>query len=140
MDSQASEYVSLASKAASISSRFFTVGISRNVCDSRELRCFQPEETQRIQKVLAQSPVTTPVFLFFSDNGALAFAAPGADWLQVHAVYEIIGLLCGEGPGFLQLVTDKLETTADHEQQQSGDDEAESQRKDRTYRRKGKAV
>jgi len=59
-----------------------------------------------------------------------------ADWLQVHAVDEVIRLLCGEGAGFLNLVSNESESTADHEQQQRGDDEAESQRQDRTFRRK----
>lgn len=59
-----------------------------------------------------------------------------ADWLQVHAIDEVIGLLRGEWSGFLQLVTHKSESTADHEQQEGGDDQAENQRKDCTCRRK----
>lgn len=54
------------------------------------------------------------------------------DWLQVHAVDEVVRLLRVEGPGFLQLVTNEPEATAYHEQQQSGDDEAQSERKDGT--------
>lgn len=61
---------------------------------------------------------------------------PSVGWLQVHAVDEVIGLLRGQGSGFLQLVANEPETTADHEQQQSGDDEAERQRKDRAWRRR----
>lgn len=52
--------------------------------------------------------------------------------LQVHAVDEVVRLLRVEGAGFLELVTDEPEATANHEQQQSGDDEAQSQRKDGT--------
>lgn len=55
--------------------------------------------------------------------------------LQVHAVDEVIWLLCGEGSSFLQLVTNKSETTADHEQQESSDDQTKCKRKDRTWRR-----
>lgn len=81
-----------------------------------------------------QALVTTPMFLFLTS--CVCCLPPLADWLQVHAVDEVIWLLCGEGSGFLQLVTNESETTADHEQQQSGDDQAEGQRKDCTYRRK----
>lgn len=56
----------------------------------------------------------------------------GRGWLQVHAVDEVVGLLRVEGAGLLELVTDEPEATANHEQQQSGDDEAQSQREDGT--------
>lgn len=59
------------------------------------------------------------------------------DWLQVHAVDEVVRLLRVEGPGLLQLVTNEPEATADHEQQQSGDDEAQSERKNGTCGTKG---
>lgn len=52
----------------------------------------------------------------------LLFAAPWTDWLQVHAIDEVIWLLRGEGSRLLKLVTDKSETTANHEQEQSSDD------------------
>lgn len=52
------------------------------------------------------------------------------DWLQIHAVDEVIGLLCCEWAGFLELVSDEPQTAADHQQQQSGDDDAQSQRED----------
>lgn len=52
--------------------------------------------------------------------------------LQVHAVDEIIRLLCGEGAGLLQLVADQPQTAANHEQQQSRDDQAQNQWQDRT--------
>lgn len=58
---------------------------------------------------------------------------PTADGLQVHAVDEVIRLLRGEGSCLLQPVSNKSEATANHEQQHSSDDEAESQRKDRTF-------
>lgn len=50
------------------------------------------------------------------------------DWLQIHAVDEVIGLLCCEWAGFLELVSDEPETAADHHQQQGGDYDAQSQR------------
>lgn len=68
------------------------------------------------------------------DQTLATFVCLSADWLQVHAVDEVIRLLCGEGSSFLQFVTDESEATADHEQQQSSDDQAERQRKDRTWR------
>ena len=127
MNSQASEYVSMALKAASMSSRS-RVSVSDVQKRQRSVGTFPTwseitDTGLHIQKVLAQALATTPVF-------------PPADWLQVHAVDEVIGLLRGEGSGFLQLVPNESETTADHEQQQGGDDEAESQREDCTWRRK----
>lgn len=60
--------------------------------------------------------------------------------LQVHAVDEVIGFLCGQGAGFLCPVADESEAAADHEQQQSGDEEAERQRKDGTCNREVHSV
>lgn len=54
--------------------------------------------------------------------------------LQVHAVDEVIRLLSGEGAGLLQLVADQPQTAANHEQQQSRDDQAQNQWQDRTCR------
>lgn len=51
----------------------------------------------------------------------------GLDWLQVHAVDEVIRFLCGEGPGLPYLVTNQSDTAADdeEEQQKGGDDESQ---------------
>lgn len=80
----------------------------------------QKTETQRdcAKKVLRQAPgdhINVPV----------SQITPRPDWLQVHAIDEVIRFLCCEGAGFLELVTNKSETTADHEQQQSGNDNAQ---------------
>lgn len=58
------------------------------------------------------------------------------DWLQIHAVDEVIRLLCCEWAGFLELVLDEPQAAADHQQQQSGDDDAQSQREDGPCERK----
>lgn len=67
-------------------------------------------------KILCQALLATSMFPFLRFHGA-CYLLPLTDWLQVHAVDEVIWLLCGEGSGFLQLVTNKFESTADHEQQ-----------------------
>lgn len=71
----------------------------------------------------------------------MVFLLPFRSGLQVHAVDEVVRLLRVEGPGFLQLVADQPQAAANHEQQQSGDDEAQGERKDGacgTQRDKGK--
>ena len=57
---------------------------------------------------------------------------PSVSRLKVHAVDEVIGLLCGEGAGLLQLVADKAEAAANHKQEQGGDEDAKSQGEDGT--------
>lgn len=90
MNSQASEYVSVALKAASINSRFTSqtfISVFRNVHDSRALGCFQPEvrTNQKIQKVLAQASHGS-----LSQISKHLYLLPATDWLQVHAIDEVI--------------------------------------------------
>lgn len=139
MDSQASEYVSLAVKAASISSRF-TVPVRGDQCGSVQKHSWQPsvgcfsrnEDKFQIlgcKKYWVQ--IQTILDQVLEDDTLCCLSDLClADQLQVHAIYEVIWLLGGEGSRLLQLVTNKSETTANHQQQQSGDDQAECQRKD----------
>jgi len=57
---------------------------------------------------------------------------PALSSLQVHAVDEVIGLLRGERAGLLQLVAGEAEAAANHQQEEGGDDEAQSQGQDGT--------
>lgn len=53
--------------------------------------------------------------------------------LQVHAINEVIGLLCGEGQSFLPPVTSNTQPAAHHQQEQSANNHPDNQSQDRTY-------